>query len=85
MFKSVGVPSSLANICMGIANLSGEPIEAVLFLFRFLISADGSLTDLNSVCSLPGSIVAMLLMDRVGRKVLLAGSFFGMVSILLEL
>ncbi|KAM0866872.1 hypothetical protein ACQ4PT_042359 [Festuca glaucescens] len=47
VFRSVGVPSSLANICMGIANLSG-------------------------------SIVAMLLMDRLGRKVLLAGSFFGM-------
>jgi hypothetical protein len=47
VFRSVGVPSSLANICMGIANLSG-------------------------------SIVAMLLMDRLGRKLLLAGSFFGM-------
>ncbi|KAM0832759.1 hypothetical protein ACQ4PT_064704 [Festuca glaucescens] len=47
VFRSVGVPSSLVNICMGIANLSG-------------------------------SVVAMLLMDRLGRKVLLAGSFFGM-------
>lgn len=47
VFRSVGVPSSLANICMGIANLSG-------------------------------SIVAMLLMDKLGRKMLLAGSFFFM-------
>ncbi|KAE8799429.1 putative plastidic glucose transporter 3 [Hordeum vulgare] len=45
--QKCGVPSSLANICMGIANLSG-------------------------------SIVAMLLMDKLGRKMLLAGSFFFM-------
>jgi hypothetical protein len=37
VFRSVGVPSSLANICMGIANLSGEPIEALLFLSYFVI------------------------------------------------
>jgi hypothetical protein len=49
VFRSVGVPPNLANICMGIANLSG-------------------------------SIVAMLLMDKLGRKVLLSGSFLGMVS-----
>ena len=47
VFRSVGVPPNLANICMGIANLSG-------------------------------SIVAMLLMDKLGRKVLLSGSFLGM-------
>ncbi|KAL5708450.1 hypothetical protein ACHQM5_019242 [Ranunculus cassubicifolius] len=47
VFKSAGVPSSLANICVGVANLSG-------------------------------SIVAMILMDRLGRKVLLLGSFSGM-------
>ncbi|XP_062218832.1 probable plastidic glucose transporter 2 [Phragmites australis] len=47
VFRSVGVPSNLANICMGISNLSG-------------------------------SIVAMLLMDKLGRKVLLSGSFLGM-------
>uniref|UniRef100_A0A0D9VEQ6 Major facilitator superfamily (MFS) profile domain-containing protein n=1 Tax=Leersia perrieri TaxID=77586 RepID=A0A0D9VEQ6_9ORYZ len=47
VFRSVGVPANLANICMGIANLSG-------------------------------SIVAMLLMDKLGRKVLLSGSFLGM-------
>ncbi|KAF6172303.1 hypothetical protein GIB67_024925 [Kingdonia uniflora] len=41
-----GVPSDLANTCIGVANLSG-------------------------------SIIAMILMDRLGRKVLL-GSFFGM-------
>ncbi|KAF5181158.1 Major facilitator superfamily protein [Thalictrum thalictroides] len=48
VFKSVGVPSDLANICVGIANLLG-------------------------------SIVAMVSMDKLGRKVLLLGSFSGMV------
>ncbi|XP_072960037.1 probable plastidic glucose transporter 2 isoform X1 [Typha angustifolia] len=49
VFKSAGVPSNLANICVGLANLSG-------------------------------SIVAMLLMDKLGRKVLLLGSFLGMAA-----
>ncbi|OVA20321.1 Sugar/inositol transporter [Macleaya cordata] len=47
VFKSAGVPSDLANICVGVANLSG-------------------------------SIIAMILMDKLGRKVLLLGSFLGM-------
>ncbi|XP_057969263.1 probable plastidic glucose transporter 3 [Malania oleifera] len=47
VFKSAGVPSEVANTCVGISNLSG-------------------------------SIVAMVLMDKLGRKVLLLGSFFGM-------
>ncbi|KDP33696.1 hypothetical protein JCGZ_07267 [Jatropha curcas] len=47
VFKSVGVPSDLANVFVGIANLLG-------------------------------SVTAMLLMDKLGRKVLLLGSFFGM-------
>ncbi|KAF8388963.1 hypothetical protein HHK36_025647 [Tetracentron sinense] len=47
VFKSAGVPSDLANICVGIANLSG-------------------------------SIIAMILMDKLGRKALLLGSFSGM-------
>eukprot|EP00262_Sarcandra_glabra_P009412 TRINITY_DN2378_c0_g1_i1.p1 TRINITY_DN2378_c0_g1~~TRINITY_DN2378_c0_g1_i1.p1 ORF type:complete len:491 (+),score=74.08 TRINITY_DN2378_c0_g1_i1:357-1829(+) len=47
VFKSAGVPSDMANICVGVANLSG-------------------------------SIVAMLLMDKLGRKALLFGSFLGM-------
>ncbi|XP_048439679.1 probable plastidic glucose transporter 3 isoform X1 [Pyrus x bretschneideri] len=47
VFKSFGVPSALANVCVGIANLSG-------------------------------SILAMILMDKLGRKVLLLGSFSGM-------
>ncbi|XVF26779.1 hypothetical protein REPUB_Repub14bG0047900 [Reevesia pubescens] len=48
VFKSAGVPSESANICVGIANLLG-------------------------------SIVALLLMDKLGRKVLLIGSFSSMV------
>lgn len=47
VFKSAGVPSNLANLCVGFANLSG-------------------------------SVVAMILMDKLGRRMLLAGSFFGM-------
>ncbi|XP_008462735.1 probable plastidic glucose transporter 2 isoform X1 [Cucumis melo] len=47
VFKSAGVPSNLANVCVGISNLAG-------------------------------SIIAMLLMDRLGRKLLLLWSFSGM-------
>ncbi|XP_031473737.1 probable plastidic glucose transporter 2 [Nymphaea colorata] len=47
VFKRAGVPSNLANVCVGLSNLTG-------------------------------SIVAMLLMDKLGRKMLLLGSFLGM-------
>lgn len=47
VFKKAGVPSDIANTCVGIVNLTG-------------------------------SIIAMILMDRLGRKVLLIGSFLGM-------
>ncbi|GMY36046.1 probable plastidic glucose transporter 2 [Fagus crenata] len=47
VFKSAGVPSNLANVFIGIANLTG-------------------------------SIIAMVLMDKLGRKMLLLWSFFGM-------
>ncbi|KAJ7963025.1 Major facilitator superfamily protein [Quillaja saponaria] len=47
VFKSFGVPSDLANTCVGLANLLG-------------------------------SVLAMILMDKLGRKVLLVGSFSGM-------
>lgn len=47
VFKSAGVPSDSANICVGVSNLLG-------------------------------SIIAMVMMDKLGRKVLLTGSFFGM-------
>lgn len=47
VFKSAGVPSDTANICVGIANLSG-------------------------------SMIAMLLMDKLGRRMLLMWSFLGM-------
>ncbi|XP_021276087.1 probable plastidic glucose transporter 2 isoform X2 [Herrania umbratica] len=54
VFKSAGVPSDLANVFIGVANLSG-------------------------------SIIAMLLMDKLGRKVLLLWSFFGMtISMVLQ-
>ncbi|KAK9705958.1 hypothetical protein RND81_07G095300 [Saponaria officinalis] len=47
VFRSAGVPSNLANVCVGIFNLAG-------------------------------SIVAMSLMDKLGRKLLLLWSFLGM-------
>ncbi|KAL2321289.1 hypothetical protein Fmac_030258 [Flemingia macrophylla] len=47
VFKSAGVPSDIANVCIGIVNLAG-------------------------------SIISMGLMDKLGRKVLLFWSFFGM-------
>ncbi|KAI4329237.1 hypothetical protein L6164_021524 [Bauhinia variegata] len=47
VFKSFGVPSDLANTCVGI-------------------------------CNLLGSVIAMILMDKLGRKILLLGSFSGM-------
>ncbi|MED6145513.1 hypothetical protein PIB30_025983 [Stylosanthes scabra] len=47
VFKSAGVPSGLANGCIGIANLAG-------------------------------SLISMVLMDKLGRKVLLFWSFFSM-------
>lgn len=47
VFKSAGVPSALANVFIGIANLTG-------------------------------SIIAMVLMDQLGRRFLLMWSFFGM-------
>ncbi|KAL6006198.1 hypothetical protein ACLOJK_040244 [Asimina triloba] len=47
VFKSAGVPSDVANISVGFANLLG-------------------------------SVIAMLLMDKLGRKVLLSWSFLGM-------
>ncbi|KAL8153203.1 hypothetical protein V2J09_010963 [Rumex salicifolius] len=47
VFRSAGVPSDLANVFIGIANLAG-------------------------------SIIAMALMDRVGRRLLLLWSFLGM-------
>ncbi|RDX93085.1 putative plastidic glucose transporter 3, partial [Mucuna pruriens] len=47
VFESFGVPSDIANTCVGL-------------------------------CNLLGSVIAMILMDKLGRKVLLLGSFLGM-------
>ncbi len=81
VFRSVGVPPNLANICMGIANLSGGLIGASsLFFCCSTVLLYWWLMDFVLMCLLPGSIVAMLLMDKLGRKVLLSGSFLGMVS-----
>ncbi|XP_052200073.1 probable plastidic glucose transporter 2 isoform X2 [Diospyros lotus] len=49
VFRSAGVPSNLANIFIGVANILG-------------------------------SIIAMILMDKLGRRALLIWSFFGMAT-----
>ncbi|KAJ0639429.1 putative major facilitator, sugar transporter, major facilitator superfamily [Helianthus annuus] len=54
VFKSAGVPSDIANMSVGVVNLSG-------------------------------SLVAMALMDKLGRKGLLLGSFLGMIGLMLLL
>lgn len=73
VFRGVGVPANLANICMGISNLSGEhPSNSYTVLLCYFIW--------HFLCYLPGSIIAMVLMDKLGRKMLLSGSFLGMVS-----
>ncbi|KAI5440045.1 hypothetical protein KIW84_025414, partial [Lathyrus oleraceus] len=54
VFKSAGVPSDVANVCIGFANLTG-------------------------------SIISTVLMDKLGRKVLLFWSFFGMaISMIIQ-
>ena len=79
VFKSAGVPSDFANTCVGLCNLFGrESISTQPFRYFPLLYIDYYLIFIHSHFS--GSIVAMVLMDRLGRKVLLIGSFSGMVS-----
>lgn len=78
VFKSAGVPSNLANMCVGFSNLSGEILLycGTVFIFYYCMY----LIKLQLLGNLPGSVVAMLLMDKLGRRYLLLGSFIGMVS-----
>lgn len=78
VFKSAGVPSNLANMCVGFSNLSGEILLCcgTVFIFYYCMY----LIKLQLLGNLPGSVVAMLLMDKLGRRYLLLGSFIGMVS-----
>lgn len=80
IFKSFGVPSDVANTCVGISNLLGTNlllVLPVLCIFKwYTCNAWISFT----LYATSGSIIAMILMDKLGRKVLLLGSFSGMVS-----
>lgn len=82
VFKSFGVPSDRANICIGVANFLGMlALTGIIFQFRYEIMLVYTLFFLHP----SGSVVAMILMDKLGRRVLLLGSFSGMVIILVLL
>ncbi|XP_057773106.1 probable plastidic glucose transporter 2 isoform X2 [Salvia miltiorrhiza] len=76
-FKVVFIGSAL----FAFQQLSG--INAVFFFSSTVFKSAGVPSDSGNICigvvNLSGSIVAMILMDRLGRKLLLLGSFLGMV------
>ncbi|XP_047958710.1 probable plastidic glucose transporter 2 [Salvia hispanica] len=76
-FKVVFIGSAL----FAFQQLSG--INAVFFFSSTVFKSAGVPSDIGNICigvvNLSGSIVAMILMDRLGRKLLLLGSFLGMV------
>lgn len=79
VFRTAGVPSDVANICVGLANLSGLSGSMPLFFTSIMyFSASGKAFFFNMPVS--GSIFAMVLMDKLGRRLLLLGSFMAMVS-----
>ncbi|KAL1538338.1 putative plastidic glucose transporter 2 [Salvia divinorum] len=75
-FKVVFIGSAL----FAFQQLSG--INAVFFFSSTVFKSAGVPSDSGNICigvvNLSGSIVAMILMDRLGRKLLLLGSFLGM-------
>ncbi|KAL1292940.1 hypothetical protein AAHE18_19G035600 [Arachis hypogaea] len=70
----------IGSVLFALQQLSG--INAVFYFSSTVFESFGVPSDLANmsvgVCNLLGSIVAMILMDKLGRKVLLMGSFFGM-------
>lgn len=76
VFKSAGVPSDTANICVGVCNLSG----GLLVKHSHYMVHMMWLFEIHHLCLSSGSIIAMLLMDKLGRKSLLIWSFSGMVG-----
>ncbi|KAL0333890.1 UNVERIFIED_CONTAM: putative plastidic glucose transporter 2, partial [Sesamum angustifolium] len=62
VFRRAGVSSNLANVLVGIANLIGDYLFAGILFSRFIFKFT----------------IALALMDKLGRKVLLLWSFFGM-------
>ncbi|MBA0622235.1 hypothetical protein Godav_007796 [Gossypium davidsonii] len=77
VFKSAGVPSDVANALIGVANLTGILCSLMAFLTTFYYGILVRLL-MHDFSFIIGSIVAMLLMDKLGRKLLLLWSFFGM-------
>lgn len=73
VFRSVGVPANLTNVFIGISNLAGVVQRWLAFMY-LLFHCIGSHREKSS-----GSFIAMTLMDKVGRKLLLLWSFLGMV------
>ncbi|KAL1551529.1 putative plastidic glucose transporter 2 [Salvia divinorum] len=75
-FKVVFIGSAL----FAFQQLSG--INAVFFFSSTVFKSAGVPSDIGNICigvvNLSGSIVAMILMDRLGRKLLLVASFLGM-------
>ncbi|KAK9142641.1 hypothetical protein Syun_012041 [Stephania yunnanensis] len=70
----------IGSILYALQQLSG--INAVFFFSSTVFKSAGvpssSATACMGIANLVGSIIAMILMDRLGRKVLLLGSFLGM-------
>lgn len=78
VFESFGVPSDIANTCVGIVNLLGICWIYSFVIFRLICQL--VYVPLNLVLyATSGSVVSMILMDKLGRKILLLGSFLGMV------
>ncbi|XP_073052977.1 probable plastidic glucose transporter 3 [Primulina eburnea] len=70
----------LGSVLFALQQLSG--INAVFYFSSTVFRSAGVSSDIGNICvgvvNLSGSIVAMILMDRLGRKVLLIWSFLGM-------
>lgn len=79
VFESFGVPSAIANTCVGVCNLLGICWLNSFFVYLLICNCSSFLSTLFCNTS-SGSVVAMILMDKLGRKVLLLGSFLGMVG-----
>ncbi|WCJ40798.1 Major facilitator superfamily protein [Euphorbia peplus] len=71
----------IGSILFAFQQLSG--INAVFYFSSTVFKSAGVPSDFANtcvgICNLFGSIIAMLLMDKLGRKLLLIGSFSGMV------
>ncbi|EYU21471.1 hypothetical protein ABFS82_09G109500 [Erythranthe guttata] len=70
----------IGSVLFALQQLSG--INAVFYFSSTVFKSAGVPSDIGNICvgvvNISGSIVAMILMDRLGRKLLLLGSFFGM-------